>query len=137
MEYNFNKEYYKGVVYLLLNKKDKTYYIGKTDNIELRIITHIKSGILTNNYKIFILEHNINITDLEYIWLNFSKYTINRYYKCLNKSFNTGNRFKVCGKTGKIHLQHIKTSNYYKFCKEGIIEDTTGLIDEEIILLKP
>ena len=69
--------------------------------------------------------------------MNFSKYTINRYYKCLNKSFNTGNRFKVCGKTGKNPLKHIKTTNYYKFCKEGIIEDTTGLIDEEIILLKP
>ena len=136
MEYDRNTDY-KNIMYFLLNSIDKTYYIGRTGDIKHRINTQIESGMITENDKIFILENNnIDIVDMEYIWLNYFSKMYIRDYKCLNKSFNTGSRFKVCGKTGKIVLNHIKPSNCYKFCKEGIIEDTTNLINEEIILLK-
>ena len=137
MEYDRNMDY-KSVIYFLLNSIDKTYYIGRSGNIKQRIYTHINSGLITENDKIFILENN-NIVDMEYVWLNYFSKVFRRDYKYFNKSFNSGNRFKVCGKTGKIVLNHIKPSNYYKFCKRGVIEDTTNLIDdidEEIILLK-
>ena len=134
MEYDRNMDY-KNVIYFFLNNIDKTYYIGRTGNIKQRIREHKVKGSITENDKIFILE-NRNIVDMEYVWLNYFSKMYRRDYKCLNKSFNTGSRFKNCGYTGKIVLEHIKPSNYYKYCKEGIIEDTTNLINEEIILLK-
>ena len=69
MEYDRNMDY-KSVIYFLLNSIDKTYYIGRSGNIKHRIYTHINSGLITENDKIFILENN-NIVDMEYVWLNY------------------------------------------------------------------
>ena len=103
------------------------------------MINHIYNGKINNDTKIFILENNVNIVDMEYVWLNYFSKMGSSDYKCLNRDFNTGSRFLSCGYNGVIRNKHIEGTTYYNYCKNGIIEDTTNLIDvdDEIILLQP
>ena len=125
LNYDPEKNYYN-CIYLLVDTINKTYYYGKTENFNKRILQHRQNKKPYN--KIFILEQDCEITDMEYVWLHFFKNRHKVGWKCLNKDFNTGSRFRTTGKTKKIQEYDLYESKFYKLCKEKALQDSTGLV---------
>lgn len=124
-KYNGNDNCYD-CIYFIVNHNNKTYYCGKAKNLENRLINH--HHMKNKKDIVYILEKNVDINDLEYVWLWWFKNNTYKNYECLNKDFNTGYRFKFCNKSRKISVKYIKDSNYYKYCLLGHIQDCSGIL---------
>ena len=127
LNYDPEKNYYN-CIYLLVDTNNQTYYCGKTENLNKRIMQHRQNKKPYN--KIFILEQDCKITDMEYVWLHFFKNKHKVGWTCLNKDFNTGSRFRRTGKTKKIQEYDLYASKFYELCKEKVLQDSTGLVSE-------
>ena len=125
LNYDPNKNYFN-CIYLLVDTNNQTYYCGKTENLNKRIMQHRQIKKQLN--KIFILELDCEIMDMEYVWLNFFKNKVKVGLICLNKDFNTDLRFRTATKQKKIHEYDLYVSKYYKLCKEKVLQDSTGLV---------
>ena len=120
---------YLNCIYLLVDTINKTYYCGKTVNFDIRLSQHRHRKHRKKPFnKVFILEQDCEIMDMEYVWLNFFKNKHKVGWKCLNKEFNTGSRFRSTGKKKKIQEYDLYGSKFYKLCKEKAIQDSTGLV---------
>jgi len=127
LNYDPEKNYYN-CIYLLVDTINKTYYCRKTENLNKRILQHRQNKKPYN--KIFILEQDCEITDVEYVWLHFFKNKHKVGWTCLNKDFNTGSRFRMTGKKKKIQEYDLYESKFYKLCMEKVLQDSTGLVSE-------
>ena len=116
---------YYNCVYLLINHKNKTYYCGKAQDLNHRVSSHKKYNITD---EVYILEKDCITIDMEYVWLYYFNTNYKRGWKCINVDYNTGLRFKMATKSQKISAKDLKDSNYYKYCLNGVIRDTTGLL---------
>ena len=119
LNYDPEKNYYN-CIYLLVDTINKTYYCGKTENFNKRILQHRQNKKTYN--KIFILEQDCEITDVEYVWLHFFKNKHKVGWTCLNKDFNTGSRFRMTGKTKRYKSMIYTKANFInyvrrKYCK--------------------
>ena len=126
-KYDFINNAYK-CIYLIVNHKNKSYYCGKAIDLHTRLKNCSGHPYRNDDDIIYILEQNVDTIHLEYMWLWWFKHNSYKDYKCLNKDFNTGLRFKVASKNPKITLSHVDNTNYHKYCKLGYIKDCSGLI---------
>jgi predicted GIY-YIG superfamily endonuclease len=125
LNYDPEMNYYN-CIYLLVDTINQTYYCGKTENLNKRIMQHRQNKKPFN--KVFILEQDCEIMDMEYVWLNFFKNKVKVGWTCLNKDFNTGLRFRTSTKQKKLRECDLYESKYYKLCKEKVLQDSTGLV---------